>query len=125
MGKATSAASKFELKDLAPGGMERRILRKGKALGDEMDPEMPGETEEAKAARGRQAEMLAKLDEDENRRIKNIMAGGRGPKLMRSVSRSSSGGSAGATSSASASTVGSRTQTSTTGRATGNQRSSR
>lgn len=72
------------------------------ALKDDMSPDMPGDTPEEKALRNRQAMDMAKLDDEENRRIKSMFAGGGGRKLFRSA-RSSAGsrasGSSGAASS--------------------------
>lgn len=63
------------------------------ALKDDISPDVPGESPEETAIRNRQALELAKLDEEENRRIKSMFAGGGGRKLFRSA-RSSKGGSA-------------------------------
>lgn len=60
------------------------------ALKDDMSPDMPGDTPEEKALRNRQAMDIAKLDEEENRRIKSMFSGGGGRKLFRSARSSSS-----------------------------------
>lgn len=76
-------------------------------LKDDMTPDMPGETDEEKAIKNRQAIELSKLDEEENRRIKSMFAGGGGRKLFRNArssnSRSSSSPSGGSSSGGSSS----------------------
>jgi len=72
------------------------------ALKDDMTPEMPGPTDEETSLRNRQAVDLAKLDDEENRRIKSLFAGGGTRKLFRSM-RSARAGSASASSSGAAS----------------------
>jgi hypothetical protein len=57
---------------------------------DDITPDKPQETDEESTLRNRQAMELAKLDEEENRRIKSMFAGGGGRKLFRSA-RSSAG----------------------------------
>lgn len=59
------------------------------ALKDDMSPDMPGETAEEKALRNRQALELGKLDEEENRRIKSMFAGGGARKLFKNARSSS------------------------------------
>lgn len=76
------------------------------ALKDDMTPDMPGETSEEKALRNRQAMELSKLDEEENRRIKSMFAGGGGRKLFRSARSSAGSRGAKASSGASASSGG-------------------
>lgn len=71
------------------------------ALKDDMSPDMPGETPEEKSLRNRQAMDLAKLDDEENRRIKSMFAGGGGRKLFRSARSSASSRVSGASSPAS------------------------
>lgn len=110
MGKKTSEAAKFNADDfkygLGAAGVTR-IYKKGKASGDDMSPEMPGETPEERSMRNRQAETLAKLDEDENRRIKGIMQGTLGTRLLRNArSTAKSSGVSGAAASASSGSSG-------------------
>ena len=80
-------------------------------LKDDMTPDMPGETDEEKAIKNRQAIELSKLDEEENRRIKSMFAGGGGRKLFRNArssgSRSSSSSSGGSSSGGGSASAGS------------------
>lgn len=84
-----------------------RRLNPAKALKDtwgglkeDMSPDMPGETPEEKSLRNRQAMDIAKLDEEENRRIKSMFASGGGRKLFRSARSSAGSRASGAAASA-------------------------
>lgn len=76
-------------------------------LKDDMSPDVPGETAEERALRDRQATQLAKLDDEENRRIKSMFAAGGARKLFRAARTGRSAGASSAASSAPASGPGS------------------
>lgn len=75
------------LQDAIPFSKGKQKLFK-KKLGLEK-PQMPGETAEETALRGRQREELAKLDEETNRRIKSVMLGRQGGGMFRGARRAS------------------------------------
>ena len=79
-------------------GLNAKAKFKGitEGLKDDMSPDMPGESAEEKALRNRQAMELGKLDEEENRRIKSMFAGGGGRKLFKNARSSSKSTSAAA-----------------------------
>lgn len=92
MGKWAKAHTTAKKRGLTPKAL------KGIAQGakDDMSPDMPSqdETPEERSLRNRQAMDLAKLDEDTNRRIKSMFAGGGGRKLFRGARSTPSSGSA-------------------------------
>lgn len=82
--------------DLIPTGHARRTI---KALGKDMKgPQMPGATAAEKALEGRQREELAKLDDEENTRIKRGLRGQLGSRRLLSSVRSVASKAAGAAS---------------------------
>lgn len=107
MGKWAKAHIRAKRKGLTP----KSLMEIPKGLKDDMTPDMPGESQEEKALRNRQAMELGKLDEEENRRIKSMFAGGGGRKLFRnarssSAIRSAASGASGGGSSASSGSAG-------------------
>lgn len=100
MGKRVTEGFKPQLKDAIPGYHVKRRFEDWTSAFE--TPEMPGETPEEKSMRNRQAETLAKLDEDENRRVKNVMQGTMGSRLLRNArSTARSSGASGTTASGS------------------------
>lgn len=93
MGKWAKAHTTAKKKGLTPSSLKGIAS----AAKDDMSPDVPGETAEEKSLRNRQAMEIARLDEEENRRIKSMFAGGGGRKLFRSARSSAasraSGGS--------------------------------
>ena len=103
MGKWAKAHTTAKKKGLTPKALKGIAT----AAKDDMTPDMPGESPEEQALRNRQAMELAKLDDEENRRIKSMFAGGGNRKLFRSSRSSASSRSTGSASSGTVSSGGS------------------
>jgi hypothetical protein len=81
MGKWAKGHFKAKRRGLTPKAMKGLVGD----LKDDITPDVPGESAEERNMRDRQATELARLDDEENRRIKGMFAAGGARKLFRAA----------------------------------------